>query len=97
MAYDFSDPEIVTMVKMNHRPIEMPTGPAAVAAGGKVEPIPLVVVCFLDHEPWPCSAVTRLRETEAKDPRGRLSTARGGPITALEALEIRRAQGKIVG
>lgn len=95
MAYDFSDPEIATMVKVNHRPTELPAE-TNVAVTTKVEPIPLVVVCSLDHEVWPCSAVKALREHEGKDGRSRLATGRGGRITAAEALAIRIAQGKIV-
>ena len=97
MAYDFSDSEIVKMVKMNHRPIELPARNSA-SVTAEVEPIQLVVVCVIDHEPWPCSAVTQLREHEGKDVKGRLATGRGtAAVTAKEALEFRRAQGKIIG
>jgi hypothetical protein len=91
MVYDFTDPEIVTMVQMNHRPTELAASPSAttVAAAGKIEPIPLAIVCTMDHEPWPCAAVTALRRSQA--------TARGGKfMTPAERLQMRIAEGKIV-
>lgn len=94
MAYDFTDPNIVAMVQSNHRPIELPAGPAPTVTE-TVEPIPLVTVCVMDHEPWPCTAVTELREFQGTPGRG----GGKGPLTAAEVQEKLRqriAEGKIV-
>ena len=90
MSYDFTDNEIVMMVTKNHHPTEIPATVQVPTAGDKVEPILLVTVCIMDHEPWPCSAVRALRQHGGNDPKGRLSASSG-----REILELRRAQGKI--
>jgi hypothetical protein len=61
MAYDFTDDAVLQMVRSGHRPVELPNivvDPAAIP----IIPIPLVTVCVLDHESWPCAAVVALRE-----------------------------------
>lgn len=68
-TYDFTDPQVAKMVEQSHTPVEMPAKAQGAAAPGEaLKPIPLLVVCAMDREPWPCAAVVALREFKKPQP-----------------------------
>jgi hypothetical protein len=62
MPYDFSDQPVYDLILRTHQPTEL-GGFTVTTFGGQTSLTePLSLVCEKDGEPWPCAAITELRE-----------------------------------
>lgn len=95
--YDFNDQQVLDLVMTTHRPVELQVA-TPVRVNGQLEivdgtPKELKLLCAVDHEQWPCAAISKARafERQQSGPKQK----RPQDMTPQELIALRQRQGKI--